>query len=789
MLSGQCVLLARRAAGGGDRRLGRTSSTMRAPEATSLRWPAWWEQPLAALPPRPCRPRRGFGWLPAMPARCGPGGAGRHRPPCRGLANTLALEHPELRPSWSMPMTRSRRRMAARRGDGRFGRDKARDARRTRPQGPAAAYAATSCSGGDAAGRDLPGHRRAGRRRPCHRPSGWPPGAPARSRCSAGPCIRSPASRPGSPSAATPATSPTRPALSGPAGQPGAGASARSGASSTSPGCWTTRCSTGRQRSGSPRAGAQGDGRGPAPGPAEPSSAARAFRAVLLLGRAAGLGGAGQPCRRQRCLDALAERRRAEGCRPSASPGVPGPRSVRRPGSAKRWRAAACADAAGCRAGRAAPCDGAARAGFRRAGRRLGPLSAAGSARCRRCFAEDGSGAGPQPDRGLPAPPRRVGTKACARPWPTLEDTPRAAPARPCPRHRRRHPGPAGRHAAGPDAPLRELGLELADDGRTAQRPGGVGLRDKLPATLVFDHPTCRDLAAISAARRSPNSCQRPPKRPTATGFDDLDTEDLAALLEQELDAAGAQLGGDVMNDAATGGCPAGANLPMRSRADARRCAPRLPARLQAERNAPIAVIGMACRFAGADDLDSASGRTCWPGRDAVRPVPADRWDADAWYRPGHRCAGPDRVPRGGFIDDVDGFDADLFGICRARGRQHGPAAAPAAGTGLACAGGCRRSAGPAAAAGRSACSLGMNSSDHLLSDAWRAGARSTRHMPWPAPSRSIGRRAARLSSLGLTGPALVVDTACSSSLVAAHLAVQACAPASATWRWSAAST
>ena len=50
-------------------------------------------------------------------------------------------------------------------------------------------------------------------------------------------------------------------------------------------------------------------------------------------------------------------------------------------------------------------------------------------------------------------------------------------------------------------------------------------------------------------------------------------------------------------------------------------------------------------------------------------------------------------------------------------------------------------------------------------------------------------RRPARLLARRCRARRMAVDTACSSSLVAVHLACRRCAPASATWRWPAAST
>jgi myxalamid-type polyketide synthase MxaE and MxaD len=70
----------------------------------------------------------------------------------------------------------------------------------------------------------------------------------------------------------------------------------------------------------------------------------------------------------------------------------------------------------------------------------------------------------------------------------------------------------------------------------------------------------------------------------------------------------------------------------------------------------PIAIVGMACRFPGADGLSEFWDLLC-QGRDAIREVPAQRWIADRFYDPDPRAAGQSYVRSAGFLDDVTGFD------------------------------------------------------------------------------------------------------------------------------------
>ncbi|MEU0792022.1 beta-ketoacyl synthase N-terminal-like domain-containing protein [Amycolatopsis sp. NPDC005961] len=173
-------------------------------------------------------------------------------------------------------------------------------------------------------------------------------------------------------------------------------------------------------------------------------------------------------------------------------------------------------------------------------------------------------------------------------------------------------------------------------------------------------------------------------------------------------------------------------------------------------RTDPIAVIGLGCRWPGADGVEEFWDllRT---GRDAVRTAPPGRWDAEA------------APVTGGFLDDVAGFDAEHFGITPREAATMDPqqrmllevAWAALEHAGIA----------PASLRGsRTGVFTGISTHDygHLT----LAGAAPDL---WTATGAAGSIAANRLSYVyDLRGPSMAVDTACSSSLVAVHHAVRA---------------
>jgi phthiocerol/phenolphthiocerol synthesis type-I polyketide synthase D len=176
----------------------------------------------------------------------------------------------------------------------------------------------------------------------------------------------------------------------------------------------------------------------------------------------------------------------------------------------------------------------------------------------------------------------------------------------------------------------------------------------------------------------------------------------------------------------------------------------------------PVAIVGIGCRLPGGVRSPAAFWDLLDSGREAIRDLPAGRW---ANFAPEETWA--DLPMRGGFLDDVAGFDATFFGIAPREAEAMDPqqrmllevtwealdhAGIPADSL---------RGSRTGVFVGLSATEYGyLTMGDLDTVDAWTT----------TGAAASIA--ANRLSYLlDLRGPSVTLDTACSSSLVAVHQA------------------
>ncbi|WP_375501417.1 amino acid adenylation domain-containing protein [uncultured Nostoc sp.] len=182
----------------------------------------------------------------------------------------------------------------------------------------------------------------------------------------------------------------------------------------------------------------------------------------------------------------------------------------------------------------------------------------------------------------------------------------------------------------------------------------------------------------------------------------------------------------------------------------------------------PIAIIGIGCRFPGANNPESF-WQLLRNGVDAITEVPKERWDIDALYDP--KPATPEKMNTrwGGFLELVDQFEPSFFGISPREAEPMDPqqrlllevtwealenaAIVP------------QKLAGS-----RTGVFIGICNADYhrlLYQNILRINGHS-------GTGTAFSIAANRLSYvLDLRGPSVAIDTACSSSLVAVHFACQ----------------
>ena len=190
---------------------------------------------------------------------------------------------------------------------------------------------------------------------------------------------------------------------------------------------------------------------------------------------------------------------------------------------------------------------------------------------------------------------------------------------------------------------------------------------------------------------------------------------------------------------------------------------------LKSAKTEPIAIIGVGCRFPGGCSSPAAYWKLLREGVDAIREVPPERWDIDAYYDPDP--ATPEKMYSrwGGFLDGVDQFDAEFFGISRREAIRMDPQQrllAEVAWEALERAG----CPAPTLAQTLTGVFVGICHSDYFDLEL-----RSREQIDaFAGTGGALSIAANRLSYLlNLRGPSLAVDTACSSSMVAVHLACQ----------------
>ncbi|MGR4885003.1 SDR family NAD(P)-dependent oxidoreductase, partial [Streptomyces sp. LARHCF249] len=183
----------------------------------------------------------------------------------------------------------------------------------------------------------------------------------------------------------------------------------------------------------------------------------------------------------------------------------------------------------------------------------------------------------------------------------------------------------------------------------------------------------------------------------------------------------------------------------------------------------PVAIVSMACRLPGGVGTPEEFWELLSSGGDAIEGFPS-RWDGWDVYDPDPEAVGKSYARTGGFLRDVEEFDAGFFGIPPREAQAMDPQQRVVLETSWEA---LERAGYPSEAleGSNTGVYLGAMGSDYDRFHKHDLSALDAYGSMGSAGSVLSGRVS---YALGLQGPAVTVDTACSSSLVALHLAVNA---------------